>query len=241
MKTKYIVGVIVFLGITVMLLNSNTVIRYVFKSKVWAHRVNSVEKLHQTEGKFKGLELDIVFVNNRKAFFDIHHPPDSSMGLSLSAYFRSIHDLFEYQYWLDFKNLNSENELLSAATLDSVARVFNIDKSSIIVESTKPWLLKSFKKMGFRTSYYLPSNLRKLDSLSLKAEIEQISKNILLSGSSYISADYRDYPILKRHFPDSKKILWFTVFGSMNRFSARFLLYKILLDKNVDVLLIPPC
>ncbi len=220
--------------------NSNMALRFLFKNKLWAHKINNIEKLHEAEGNFKGVELDVVFINNEKdPFFDVHHPPDSSINLSLTAYFKSIHDVSELRYWIDFKNLNAENKFLSSAILDSIIRLFKIDKTNIIVESTKPRFLKSFSELGFRTSYYLPTNLHELEASDLKTEIEKITKNISLYNNTYISADYRDYPILKKNFPENKKILWFTIYGSMNRFYARYLIYTILFDRHVDVLLIP--
>lgn len=239
-KKKYIIVIIAISGIIVSIFNSNIVLRYLFENKVWAHKVNNIKRLHEAKGRFKGVELDVVFMSNEKdVFFDVHHPPDRSINLSLTEYFQSIHDASEFRYWIDFKNLNKDNELLSSAKLDSIAVILKIDKTNIIVESTKPWFLKSFKKKGFRTSYYLPINLHALDSSVLKTEIEKITKNISMYDNTYISADYKDYPILKKNFPENKKILWFTIYGSMNRFNARFLIYKILSDNNVDVLLIP--
>ncbi len=241
-KKRYviIIFIIAISGIVVSIFNSNSTLQYLFENKVWAHKVNNIKKLHEAEVEFKGVELDVVFMNNKKGdFFDVRHPPDSSINLSLTEYLQSIHGASECRYWLDFKNLNKDNELLSSAKLDSITTILKIDKTNVIVESKKPWHLKSFKEKGFRTSYYLPINLHILEPSVLKTEIEKTTKNISMYDNTYISADYKNYPILKKHFPENKKILWFTVYGSMNRFKARLLLYKILSDNNVDVLLIP--
>jgi hypothetical protein len=59
--------------------------------KVWAHRVNSIEKLAQTGALYSGVELDLVFVDEGEAaFFDVNHPPAPSIGLSLDAYLSSV-------------------------------------------------------------------------------------------------------------------------------------------------------
>lgn len=240
MKKKYLPIIIVILVTIVSLFNSNIALRYLFKDKVWAHKVNSLKKLHETEGRFKGVELDVVFTSNKKGvFFDVYHPPDSSINLSLTEYLLTVRDVSEFSCWIDFKNLNKDNKLLSLTKLDSITTALKIKKTNIIVESTKPWLLISFKEKGFRTSYYLPYNLNVLSSSDLKIEIEKINQNIKQHDNTYISSDYKDYAILKKHFPESKKIFWFTIYGSMNRFYARYLLFNILSDKHVDVLLIP--
>lgn len=239
-KRQVILFIIIILVVIVAIFNSNFVLRYLFENKVWAHKVNSIEKLNKARNKYTGVELDIVFYTAKEGlFFDVNHPPDSSINLSLTEYFQSNLEMPTCKYWLDFKNLNHENKEISSEKLDSVITALNINKSKIIVESASLECLNVFKEKGFYTSYYLPSKLHKLDSVILTTTLEKISKNISLYNHYYISADYSDYPILKEHFSGRKKIIWFTVYGSMNNIKARFLLYKILMDKNVDVLLIP--
>jgi hypothetical protein len=226
--------------IVAVIFNSNFVLRKLFANKVWAHKVNSIEQLHKAIKKFKGVEFDVVFYKNKEdVFFDINHPPDSSTNLSLTEYFQSQHTTTAYKYWIDFKNLKHENEYLASLKLNAIATEFNIDKNNIIVESTSPSCLELFKEKGFYTSYYIPSNLHTLDSIELQSAIIKINKNISLYDNIYISAEYKDFPILKKYYPAKKKIFWFTVYGSMNKIKARILLYKILLDSNVDILLIP--
>ena len=242
MKKKYvlIIFICVLLGLVVAMFNSNETLRFLFENKVWAHKVNDIEKLHKAKEKFKGVELDVVFINNDEdLFFDVNHPPDSSINLSLTEYFQSMHEAADCNYWIDFKNLKKDNELLSSARLDSITNALDIEKTKIIVESTNPSFLNSFRNKGFHTSYYLPVDLNKLDSILLKSTIDKIRKNISLYDNLYISANYQDYHILNKYFPDRKKILWFTVYGSMNKIKARILLYKILMDRNVDALLVP--
>ena len=70
-------------------------------------------------------------------------------------------------------------------------------------------------------------------------QIEQINANLALNKDMYISFEYKDYPILQKSFPDVKKLCWFTLYGSMNKVSARLLVYEILLNPKVEVLLIP--
>jgi len=228
------------LASAIVVFNSNIALRLLFKDKIWAHKVNSIDKLFEVKERFKGVELDVVFVeNNEGHFFDVHHPPDKSTGLSLSQYLQSNKEVSQLKYWIDFKNLNQKNVSLSISKLDSIITKFDINKLNIIIESNNPKYLGSFKSKGYITSYYLPENLYKLDSVKLKSKLNVIAKNISVYKHYYISSDYKNYLILNKYFPNSKKIIWFTTYGSVNRFKARFLIYKILLDKKVDVLLIP--
>ena len=108
-----------------------------------------------------------------------------------------------------------------------------------MVESDHPQYLKSYREKGFLSSYYLPSGLTELDDDSLETVIQKIKMNMDMYETDYISAYYADYKILKKQFPDKKKLIWFNIYGSLNKFTARILLFEIVLDKNVEVLLIP--
>jgi len=217
---------------------SNTTLRLLFKDKIRAHKVNNLELLNKANRLFSGVELDVVFYSNNNSF-DVNHPPETSTGLTLNKYFESQKEFPDFKYWLDFKNLDETNEIQSAGCLDSLAKISGISNSNIIVESIRTQSLKSFQNKGFLTSYYLQSDLHKLTEDSLKSICKMVSDNLILNENSYISAGFADYPVLKKHFPTAKKLIWFTTYGSMNKISARILLLQILMDENVDVLLIP--
>jgi len=217
---------------------SNTTLRLLFKDKIRAHKVNNLELLNKANRLFSGVELDVVFYSNNNSF-DVNHPPETSSGLTLNEYFRSQKAFPDFKYWLDFKNLDETNEIQSAGCLDSLAKISGISNSNIIVESIRTQSLKSFQNKGFHTSYYLQSGLNKLSEDSVNSICKTVNKNLILNENSFISAEFADYPVLKKHFPTTKKLIWFTTYGSMNKISARILLFQILLDENVDVLLIP--
>ena len=64
---------------------SNRILFYGYEHKIWAHRVNSIEKLKETISCFEGVELDVVYIEDGD-FFDVNHPPAESIGLSLDEY-----------------------------------------------------------------------------------------------------------------------------------------------------------
>lgn len=227
---------IAFFSIAAVFLYSNSVLIFIFESKIWAHRVNSIEKLNKATKLYSGVELDVVY-NSQANYFDIHHPPEKPSNLSLKNYFKSQPSSSKCNYWIDFKNLNHSNSIASANRLELITE--ELDKNSIIVESYYPEILKTFHNKGFLTSYYLPSKLYELDKNDLKIALEEISTKLELSENSYISTNYKNYPIIKESFPESRKIIWFTTYGPMNTVKARFLLYQILIDEKVDVLLLP--
>jgi hypothetical protein len=217
---------------------SNTTLRFLFKDKIRAHKVNNLELLEKANHLFSGVELDVVFYSSSNSF-DVNHPPETSSGLTLNEYFQSQKAFPDFKYWLDFKNLDETNETQSAVCLDSLTKISGINNSNIIVESIRSQSLKSFQNKGFLTSYYLQSDLHKLTKDSLQSICKIVNENLISYENSYISAEFADYPVLKKHFPTTKMLIWFSTYGSMNKISARILLFQILMDENVDVLLIP--
>ncbi|MFC2118403.1 hypothetical protein ACFLTI_08020 [Bacteroidota bacterium] len=235
---KHAIISVLFILFIIMVFFSNKTLIILFRDKIWAHKVNSIEKLNEASNILAGVELDVMFYED-KNYFDVNHPPDRSINLTLSEYFESQLSNINCKYWIDYKNLNIGNKTQSSNSLDSIINLNKINKNKVIVESSNPQLLETFVKKGFITSYYLPINLYKLNKEELETAIEKIKENITSFKHKYISADYKNYPILKKHFPDKKKNFWFITYSSMNKIKARILFYKILLDKNTDILLIP--
>ena len=230
-KMKKLIIVLLSTLIFVMIFLSNQTLQILFNDKIWAHKINNIERFDEASIKFYGIEFDLMFYPDSN-HFDINHPPDSSFNLSLATYFQKQINNTDYHYWIDFKNLNQLNYL-------KASYVFKLNPDKIIIEAINPHLLSPFQQKGYRTSYYVPIDLHKMSEQKRTEQIEQINANLALNKDMYISFEYKDYPILQKSFPDVKKLCWFTLYGSMNKVSARLLVYEILLNPKVEVLLIP--
>lgn len=230
--------VLIFTSLLAIGFLSNTTLRVLFPTKLRAHKVNTIEKMLEAREVFSGLELDVVY-HADKNYFEVNHPPDSSIHLTLANYLQKNSENKNCNYWLDFKNLDSNNAMKSSISLDSLTQSYSLQNSNFIVESMNPNCLSGFKAKGFQTAYYLPSDLYLKSEEELKAQINSIKIKLAQSKTTYISFDYRDYSLVKKYFPDEKKIAWFTVYGKTNKFLARLLLFKIAFDEKVDVLLVP--
>lgn len=217
---------------------SDSCLKLLFPHKVWPHKVNHMEQLERAKRQFPGVELDIVFEKDKRNF-DVNHPPDKSSGLSLDSYLAAENTTPGIDYWLDFKNLDDDNDSLSLAVLDSLVNLHHIAKNKVIVECGNPQHLKGFREKGFKTSYYLPPDLQEASESKLDSFTKLIRENIAVYSPTYISFEYKEYRVLKEKFPHARKITWFDVYGSMNKLSARLLLFDLLMDEQVDVLLIP--
>ena len=209
-----------------------------YRHKVWAHRVNSVERLKYTQENYYGVELDLVF-DAATNTFDVNHPPATSIGLTLESYFSHLNPSKSIGIWLDLQNLTQENKDMALKRLNFLTEKYPLQKEHIIVESESPKFLTDFQKSGFKTSYYLPWDLYKLPEEKQLEKIKEIKENICQYPTSAISTNLNDYPIIAEHFPNNKKYLWslkktyaFKLFGNF------ILTRKALNDSNVDVLLV---
>lgn len=220
----------------------NQILHYCFPEKIWIHRVDSIEKLKEVIADFNSVELDVVYKDKEKVF-DITHPPVKSINLSLAKYLSSIKLSNKNNFWLDFKNLNKNNAINSLNRLELVCEQFKLDRKQFIVESEKPIYLKYFIKKGYRTSYYLPSNLSKLTQEALNKELVSINQ---LNITDYISTDKQDYKLLKKYFSNEKIITWsfnfsenttlnpYYFIGKLKSFYAK---YNLLSDDTIKIVL----
>ncbi|MCR9183408.1 MAG: FAM151 family protein [Flavobacteriaceae bacterium] len=209
-----------------------------YSSKLWAHRVNSIEKLEHTQKNYVGIELDIVFNSTTKTF-DVNHPPAKSIHLNLEEYLSHINQTNELGIWLDFKNLDSENVKTARNRLLFLTEKYQLNKNNIIVESQYPEYLKLYQEAGFKTSYYLPAFLYRLSPEELSKKIEEIKIEIKSQTPSSISTNIVDYEIIASNFPEQTKYLWsidktFTTRMFKNFIQTR----KALKDPKVEVLLV---
>lgn len=211
----------------------------VYHEKIWVHRTNSIEKLNEVQHDYYGVELDVEYIDSTDVF-DVNHPPAKSIGLDLSTYIESTKENKKLHFWLDFKNLNVNNEKRALERLLSICDNHHLKPSNFIVENGEMDLLQDFQKAGFNVSYYLNwPGLYTLNSKELSIELQKIN-NTLANNlfPCYISSDYRDYEILKKHFPDRKILSWFDDnFFEQNNFKNRIKLIEMLNDNQVEVLL----
>jgi heptose-I-phosphate ethanolaminephosphotransferase len=176
---------------------------YAFDSKIWVHRVNSLERLTEVESLFKGMELDVVFENGK---LDVRHPPAQTINLSFEKYLSNMKSPSDHYFWLDLKNLTPNNVSEIISHLNYLTQKFNI-KRNILIETTSPATISKLNNAGYFTSYYLPY-LAGLNEQTLSNEIVSINKNILLNQPVAISQNFDNYYILNEHFSTQNKLIW---------------------------------
>lgn len=201
--------------------------------KIWAHRVNSTEKLQWALKYFDGVELDLEY-HQETDFLDVNHPPATSINLSFEDYFKTFDEKQPF-IWLDIKKLDNHNSQAIFNKLTIIFEAKNYPIHKVLIETQHPEVLPKFTDYGFATSYYLPANLRLKDSLLLQNEISTIQKVLENQPNIAISTDYKDYEVITKYFPNSKKYIWILV----SDFNTEFIqISKILNDNTVQAVLI---
>ncbi|TCK64758.1 hypothetical protein DFQ05_2495 [Winogradskyella wandonensis] len=233
-KKKYLV-VIVLVGLAVVTYHFFSPYKIQFLghyNKVWAHRVNSLEKLDAALNYFEGVELDLVYLPDQNSF-DVNHPPAESIGLSFETYLKGLNGKRPY-LWLDIKNLKEKNSNDVFIKLSNLLSRFNYPKSKVLVESYYPHALSKFIENGYTSSYYVDTQLKNMAANERLNELETI-KNILETYPTLgLSSNYVDYPVLSENFPLSKKYFW-AIKSDLN--PDFFMIRKMLKDTTVVAVL----
>lgn len=238
MKIKHWIYSLIFVVVGIFVYKFSVhpvVLRTLFPSKIWPHRVNSINKLEETASFFRGFEIDVVW---EKGKLDINHPPAKSINLYLDKYVKHIPDNGKYGLWLDYKNLEKDWANESSNYIDSILTRENIDRNRVYVESHKPEFLAPFSNKDFKISYYLPSNLNHIkERKDLEEALREIDFHLNENPQLFISAPFSDYQFMKTHYPERKKIIWHLggFYGPLNKIR----IYSALFDNKVEVVLIP--
>lgn len=204
-----------------------------YYDKVFAHRVNSKEKLQSALRYFDGIELDLVYKKNKNVL-DVNHPPALSINLSFKDYFNNIPKSKTPFIWLDIKNLTNDNSQDVLTLLISVFKEREYPLDKILIESKNPKSLIKFKEKGFLISYYLPYRLSTKQNSIIKTEINNIKKVLNQYPAMGISASYEDYQLLNKHFKRIDKYLW-VITSFKNRSISE--IRTILKDESVKIVL----
>ncbi|WP_452600211.1 hypothetical protein [Pontimicrobium sp. MEBiC01747] len=206
-----------------------------YYDKIWAHRVNSLEKLNSALDYFEGVELDLIY-NEKSNVLDVNHTPGESIGLNFETYLNAI-PANTYPYlWLDIKTLNRDNADLILKRLVYLFKAKKYPLKNVLVETLQPEALPVFEKQGFKTSYYLPPKLYLKEADDLKNSIAEIKRVIKSQPNISISTGYRNYQIIKTHFPNQNKYIW--AINRVVNYAEYTEIRNILKDKTVSIVLL---
>lgn len=161
--------------------NDRIVRRYI--DKIWLHRTNSIEKLHEFEQEYKNFECDVLFLTD-SATFEIGH--DEPSGEPLKPYLDFLGTNPDRELWLDLKNLNESNCIQAETTLTGLLAQRDVDKDQLIIESRDWKALHHFTQEGYYTSCYL--DIPHIDELSDAERLHRLDSIQQIAHSGAVSA-----------------------------------------------------
>lgn len=170
-------------------------------SKVWAHRVNTLERFLYLSDHFQGFEMDIVF-DEQLNFFDIMHPPATSINLSFEKYLQASQSKGKF-FWLDLKNLTSRNEGPILKCLTRLDDKYQI-RHRMIIESNNILQLSKISDAGYFTSYYYNWESYK-DFMNYGNET---FRDAVFKKIDAVSQDVLIYDTLLKRFPSKPRVIW---------------------------------
>jgi len=206
----------------------------VFPDRVFIHRINSLERVRYAADRYTGMEIDVMFDEERLCF-DVHHPSSSTIGLTLETLIDKLKNPRKHFFWLDFKNLTNTNQRAAVKELLRIAVTFNITQN-IIVESSNAAMLGAFAEKGFYTSYYLPV----IDPVfattkEMEIHVKNIASTLKKSKVHAISANQRQYRWIKKYFTGYDLCFWNF---SADPLASALVEYKLMKDKNAKILMV---
>ncbi len=214
--------------------NNNTLIN---TNKEWAKAINTIALMNKLEKESDGLECDVYFDRDKNGF-DVHHDEDKSLGLNLNDLLQVYHGRgLHASVWLDFKNLDTANKSSSLTELIRLRKKYGLT-DKVLVESSKPNLLKDFGDSGFFTAYYTPMfNPYLASDDAIGHWVDSLSGVINNSAVNALSGYYFQYPFLHQYFPSYPILIWSPndKFSLVNWWYQR----KIAADKTVFISLYP--
>lgn len=205
-------------------------------SKIWLHCANDTNKAQYFQDKYAGLEIDITYSDSLQTLLVQKGNNNKHTPITLEQWLDKLDTINDIGIWLDFKNLNRNNNTSILEELNRLCSKYNIKKDNLIVESSAPYCLPIFQDANYKTSFYIPKFKPKRSSQN---EIQRHTQYIRDAISKYdittISGYYYQYEFMRDSFPDKNVMIWYIHNNPMIRNRCIKLANN---DDNVKVLLV---
>jgi len=182
------------------------------KSKIWKHGVYSEFEAEKYSETFDGLEVDLVYSRKYNNIFIGRQEDDAEKGHTFDTWISMIKKPNETHYWIDFKNLSTENVEEALPCLDSILNLHKVNKQNFMIENQDINTLKIVKKFNYATILWVDNifywnNRTKADSISvckiIRSKINELHPDA-------ISSEFTAYPMLCDSFPEQNIHFWDT-------------------------------
>jgi hypothetical protein len=199
-------------------------------SRIWAHRVNTIER-RKYLSEFLGYELDVIYTGPKG--FAVLHPPDKVVGdtLRLETYLDKA-DFSKHRFWLDTRFIDSSNMKEALVALNKLVRRYPAGFNNCILEVYYLPVARLLAASGYNVSFNVSQ--RWLDNLPGNRSLQDSVKEIL-RDVKYVSQDAAYLRVVKQIFPDKKILTWHL---AINDFFNRKELKALLSDPQVEIVLV---
>ncbi len=198
--------------------------------RLWVHRTNTLERYALLRDKFKGFELDVMYVDSIRALQVFHPPISPGEQVPVLAQFLGQADS-SHRFWLDIRDLDSNN-VSNALNVLRAADPADLIRRNGIVELYDEIAASTLAAAGYCVSFNVwPGFAARMRSDSLFAD----HMRRLLKDVRYVSREAEAIPMLKELFPGKKIITWEP---GLRHFIDRSSLRVLLRDSSVEVILV---
>lgn len=196
------------------------------RSKIWVHRVNSLERLSLVAPYFDGVEADVTFDEKRRTLL-VYHPPFNGRVILFEHWLQQLKKSNK-KAWIDLRAITDHNRDEVFQQLLALERKYQF-RNQLIFELYHVAAANKLAENDFIVSMNIP-----VDRLSNKDSIIAFSKSIS-PQVPYISQEDHHITFMKTHFPDKRIITWSVSFR--NYFNTNHL-QNLILDEKIDVVLV---
>ena len=176
--------------------------------KFWAHGATGVWLGRNAENFFGGrMEVDINYSDYRDSLFLGHDLCDTLKGLTLDAWLDSLRHPADNWYWLDLKNLTTDNAPRVAHRLCCTARRHGTLRR-FMVESQNDTALRTLKDSGLYVILWVDNPW--WSGISEEAWLARVKEQVKSLQPDALSGDYHNYPRLPDAFPRHNIHIWDT-------------------------------
>jgi hypothetical protein len=193
-------------------------------SKLWVHRVNSIERLEAVIDDFNGVECDVVFDSSKNKLF-VHHPPAAADTTTLEHYLQRLSG--DKYLWIDVKSFSEHHLAQLTEHLEALEEMYRFKQYSII-ETSSVWLANYLAHKRFRVSFLVPAEQLKSAAFPAGGVVPNESVQFVSQEDVYVNQ-------LKRMFPNKKLLVWSL---SIQNFASRTKLKHLANDTAVFAILI---
>lgn len=197
-------------------------------NKIWAHRVNSVERYRLLKGKLAGTETDITWRPSEKRF-GVYHPPLEKQAITLDSFLQVV-DTKTGLLWLDTREIPVADTNAVFAELERLNQAHQL-KMNAVLELYDLAVANYLAGKGYWVALNIsPEKMSAYSQQQWKAYRDSMSAEI-----AFVSQEDVHLPFLKQHFPGKDIITWSI---SFNNYFNRAALKRLVNDPQVKIVLV---